>query len=135
MSRGLPDLPWAFQPLRRPPVPTVANPKWVRTPIDAFILAGLEARGLAPAAPVDRRRLIRRVTLDLIGLPPSPEEADAFVRDPDPRAYEKLVDRLLASRITASDGGATGWTWPATPTATARRAIRTVPPRITSGTS
>lgn len=66
-------------------------------PIDAFILAALEPRRLAPAEPVDRRKLLRRVTFDLAGLPPTPEEVEQFVRDPDPSAYEKLVDRLLAS--------------------------------------
>jgi hypothetical protein len=75
----------------------VRNGKWVQNPLDAFILSGLEAKRLTPAAPVDRRKLIRRVTFDLHGLPPTPEEVEAFVKDPDPKAYEKLVDRLLAS--------------------------------------
>jgi len=93
-----PKLPlWSFQPLRSGPAPKVKNPKWVRTPVDAFILAALEAKGLAPAPPVDRRKLIRRVTFDLTGLPPTPEEVEAFVADPDPKAYEALVERLLAS--------------------------------------
>ncbi len=87
---------WAFQPVVRPAVPQVADP-WVRTPVDAFILDALHAKKLDPSAPIDRIRLIRRVTFDLIGLPPTPAETDAFVRDRSPEAYEKLVDRLLAS--------------------------------------
>ncbi len=89
---------WAFQPLRTVALPAV-NDKvgWCRTPIDHFILAKLEAKGLRPNPPADRRTLIRRIYFDLIGLPPTPEEIDAFVRDPDPRAYENLIDRLLDS--------------------------------------
>lgn len=88
---------WSFVKPVRPAVPNVKNPAWVKTPIDAFILARLEAVGLTPAAEADRRSLIRRVTLDLIGLPPTPAEVDAFLADQTPNAYEKLVDRLLAS--------------------------------------
>ena len=88
---------WAFQPVRRPGLPTVNNGNWAVTPIDAFILAALEAKGLRPSPAAKKETLIRRVTLDLIGLPPTPAEIDAFVRDPSPNAYEKLVDRLLAS--------------------------------------
>jgi hypothetical protein len=88
---------WSFRPLKTVPLPKVRNARWVKQPVDAFILAELEKNGLAPAPEVDRRRLIRRVTFDLIGLPPAPEDVNAFVADPDPRAYEKLVVRLLAS--------------------------------------
>ena len=88
---------WSFRPLQVPKPPAVKNAEWVRTPVDRFVLAELEAHGLAPAAPADRRTLIRRVYFDLIGLPPTPDEADAFAADPDPRAYERLVDRLLTS--------------------------------------
>jgi hypothetical protein len=88
---------WSLRPLVRPAVPAVRDPAWVRTPVDAFILAGLEAKGLRPSPPADRRTLIRRLTFDLHGLPPTPEAVDAFVRDPAPDAYERLVDRLLAS--------------------------------------
>ncbi len=88
---------WSFQPLKRVEPPAVQNKDWVRTPLDRFILAKLEAAHLQPNAPVDRRRLIRRVTFDLIGLPPTPEEVEAFVKDTSPDAYEKVVDRLLAS--------------------------------------
>ena len=88
---------WGYGPVVRPPVPTVKNPGWVRNPIDALLLARLEAEGLEPAPPAERAALIRRVTYDLTGLPPAPEEVDAFVADPSADAYERLVDRLLAS--------------------------------------
>jgi hypothetical protein len=88
---------WAFQPVAnvQPPVPQ--NPKWARTEIDRFILAKLEAKRLKPAPPVDRRMLIRRAYFDLIGLPPTAEEVEAFVADRSTGAFAKLVDRLLAS--------------------------------------
>jgi mono/diheme cytochrome c family protein len=85
---------WAFRPIRRPPVP--AGGDRVRTPIDAFLAAKLRDMGLTFSPDADRATLIRRVTFDLIGLPPTPEEVDAFIAEPDPRAYERLVDRLLA---------------------------------------
>lgn len=88
---------WAYEPIVRPPVPSVRRPDWVRTPIDSFILARLEAAGLQPSPEADRARLIRRVTFDLTGLPPTPAEVEAFVQDAAPDAYERLVDRLLAS--------------------------------------
>src|SRR4051794_32475459 len=110
---------WAFRPVQKPPVPAVHNAAWVRTRIDAFIRAALEKKGLSPSPEADPRTLIRRVTLDLTGLPPAPEEVEAFMRDcsnsdsisiskvfrgrdrvrvrVEPRAYERLVDRLLAS--------------------------------------
>jgi len=89
---------WSFQRLRRPAVPAVPTTKVSsRNPIDAFVLARLKKAGLSPSPPTDRGTLIRRVTYDLIGLPPSPEEVDAFVSDTSPDAYEKVVDRLLAS--------------------------------------
>jgi cytochrome c553 len=126
---GAPGLPegddglghWSFRPVRRPAVPRVKAAAWVKTPIDAFILAQLEVKGLAPSPQADARTLIRRATFDLTGLPPTPEEVDAFVREvaaekatthlqkpaapsPDPRlpapagrAYARLIDRLLAS--------------------------------------
>jgi hypothetical protein len=87
---------WAFQKVVRPPVPEVSAP-WVRTPIDAFILSVLQANKLSQSEPADRIHLIRRVTFDLIGLPPTPAEVETFVRDKSPDAYEKVVDRLLAS--------------------------------------
>ena len=88
---------WSFRPLSVVPPPSVRDAAWVRTPVDRFILAAMERRGLKPNPIADRRTLIRRVTFDLTGLPPSPEEIDAFVRDSNPDAYERLVDRLLAS--------------------------------------
>ena len=88
---------WAFQPPVDPPVPTVKNRAWVRSPIDRFILAKLEDAGFAPAAPADKITLIRRVTYDLTGLPPTPEEIAQFVADERPDAFARLVDRLLES--------------------------------------
>jgi hypothetical protein len=88
---------WAFQSPRKPEVPKVRNSAWVQSPLDHFILAKLEAKGLKPAPPADRRTLIRRATFDLIGLPPTPEEIDAFVKDGSANAFAKVVDRLLAS--------------------------------------
>ncbi len=88
---------WAYVVPRRPPVPKVNDAKWVRNPIDAFILEQLEARKIAPSKEADRRTLLRRLSLDLIGLPPTPQEMQAFLNDTSPDAYEKQVDRLLAS--------------------------------------
>jgi hypothetical protein len=88
---------WSFRLLNRPAIPRVNDKAWLRTPVDSFILATLESKGLRPSPPIDRARLIRRVTYDLLGMPPTPEEIDAFVRDPASNAYEKLIDRLLAS--------------------------------------
>src|SRR5262249_8506188 len=88
---------WSFQPLKRPPVPTVRQTTWLRTPVDAFILGRLEAAGLTPSPSADKLALLRRLYLDLVGLPPSPEEQDAFLADSSPDAYEKVVDRLLTS--------------------------------------
>jgi hypothetical protein len=87
---------WALQKVVRPPVPASSDP-WVRTPIDAFILQALQAKKLSPSPELDRVHLIRRLYFDLVGLPPSPAEVDAFVKDRDPKSYEKVVDRLLAS--------------------------------------
>jgi hypothetical protein len=88
---------WSFIAPVRPPQPVVKNEAWVRNPIDRFILDKLERAGLQPAPEADRRTLARRLSLDLRGLPPTPAEVEAFVNDPAPDAYEKLVDRLLAS--------------------------------------
>jgi mono/diheme cytochrome c family protein len=88
---------WSFLPPARPPLPPVAKRDWPRNGIDHFILARLEREGLAPSPEADRTTLLRRVTLDLTGLPPTPAEADAFLADASPDAYEKVVDRLLAS--------------------------------------
>src|SRR5579871_286309 len=91
------DPSWAYHTPVRPAVPWVKRPAWVRNPIDAFILARLEAAGLTPTAEADRRTLARRVFFDLTGLPPTPDELDAFIHDSSSDAYERLVDRLLAS--------------------------------------
>jgi hypothetical protein len=88
---------WAYKPVARPVMPAVKHAAWPANDIDRFILAGLEAKHLAPAPDADRTTVARRLYYDLHGLPPTPEEVDAFVRDTDPQAYEKLVDRLLAS--------------------------------------
>ena len=88
---------WAFKPIQNPPLPTVKQSDWPSSPIDRFILAKLEEKGLKPAPPADKRTWIRRVTFDLIGLPPAPEEIDTFLSDDSAGAYEKVVDRLLAS--------------------------------------
>jgi mono/diheme cytochrome c family protein len=88
---------WSFQPVRKPALPQVKDRGWVKSPIDSFILAALESKGLAPVQSADKRSLIRRVTLDLIGLPPTPEEVSDFLKDSSPGAFAKVVDRLLAS--------------------------------------
>jgi hypothetical protein len=88
---------WAYRPVHRPEVPAVADKQWIRTPVDAFILAKLEAAKLSPAPAADKTALVRRVYYDLIGLPPTPGQVDDFVNDSTPNAYEKLIDRLLAS--------------------------------------
>ena len=88
---------WSFKPIQRPSVPKSSSP-WIRTPIDAFVLAEHDKLGLTHSEDADRRTLIRRLTYDLIGLPPTPSQVESFARDPDPLAYEKLVDRLLDSK-------------------------------------
>ncbi|MEW4562108.1 PSD1 and planctomycete cytochrome C domain-containing protein [Bremerella sp. JC770] len=88
---------WAFVPPEKPPVPDVSQASWPRGDIDRFVLARLEKEGLKPSPEANKYALVRRVYLDLIGLPPTPDQADAFVQDQDPQAYEKLVDHLLAS--------------------------------------
>lgn len=88
---------WSFRPLADPALPKVENERWPINEIDRFLLARLEKEGMKPAAEADRRTLIRRLSFDLTGLPPSPESVEAFVDDASPDAYEKLVDRLLNS--------------------------------------
>src|SRR6266581_5255636 len=88
---------WAFKPAVRPAVPAVKNRSWPRNPIDQFVLAKLEAEKLTPSAEADRVTLIRRLSFDLIGLPPTPDEVRQFVADKNPDAYEKIADRLLNS--------------------------------------
>ncbi len=93
---GADDNWWSLRPLRRPAVPAIKS-DWIRTPIDAFILARLQEKQLAPSSAADRRTLIRRLTYDLHGLPPTPAEVDAFLADQSPDVYENLIDRLLDS--------------------------------------
>jgi len=88
---------WAYTPVQQPALPAVKAKTWVHTPVDAFVLAKLEEKGIKPSPDADRATFIRRVTLDAWGLIPTPEEVKAFVEDKSPKAYEKLVDRLLAS--------------------------------------
>jgi hypothetical protein len=91
---------WSLRPIRKPPPPSVSSlqdASWVQTPIDRFILTKLHEKGLRPSPPADRRTLLRRVTFDLIGLPPTQDEIEAFLADPAANSYEKVVDRLLAS--------------------------------------
>ena len=90
---------WAFQPIRKPNIPTVSDPDWQNDPIDAFVASKLTQAGIAPSAPADRITLIRRLSFDLLGLPPTPDEIAAYANDPRPddAATEKLVDRILSS--------------------------------------
>lgn len=88
---------WAYEPVKTVETPAVKQEKWVRTPVDAFVLAQLEQKNLKPSPDADRTTFIRRATLDTLGLIPTPQEVDAFVKDRSPDAYEKLVDRLLSS--------------------------------------
>ena len=88
---------WAFIAPKEPPVPPVKLKWWAKNPLDAFVLAKLESKGLKPAPPADRRTLIRRATFDLTGLPPTPHDIDEFLADSKPGAFERVIDRLLAS--------------------------------------
>src|SRR5260221_160713 len=87
---------WAFQKPVRTAVPMITSP-WIRTPIDAFLLAAMQAQKLTPSAALSKERLLRRVTLDLTGLPPTLADTEVFLKDTSPEAYEKVVDRLIAS--------------------------------------
>lgn len=88
---------WAFRPVKKPALPSVSDASWALQPVDRFVLAGLEARGMTPAPMADRRTLIRRVYFDLIGLPPTPADVEAFLLDDSEKALSRVVDRLLAS--------------------------------------
>jgi len=99
VAQGAPyEKHWSFEVPQRGITPKVTNPSWVRNPIDAFVLEGLEEAGLQPAAEADRRTLARRLSLDLTGLPPKPEVVEAFVQDSSSDAYEKLVERFMSSQ-------------------------------------
>src|SRR5207247_5910178 len=88
---------WAFKPIRHPAAPAVKNTRWVQNPIDAFVLAKLEEKGMTPSRQADKRTLIRRATYDLTGLPPAAQEVEDFLADRSPEAFAKVVDRLLSS--------------------------------------
>src|SRR5262249_50051036 len=88
---------WAWQPVKVVPPPQVKDKGWARSDLDRYVLARLEAKALRPAKPADKRTLIRRATFDLTGLPPTPEEIDAFLKDDSTEAFARVVDRLLAS--------------------------------------
>src|SRR5689334_22464730 len=88
---------WAFQKVQRPAVSHVQHREWVRNPIDSFVLAELEAKQITPAPMANQRTLIRRAYLDLVGVPPSPEQIDAFLADRSPQAFERVVEELLDS--------------------------------------
>ena len=88
---------WAFRVVQKPALPSVENEAWVRNPVDRFVLARLEAEGLKPAGPASKRTLIRRAYFDLIGLPPTPEQVDAFLSDTSPNAFLTVIEDLLAS--------------------------------------
>ena len=90
---------WAFQPVEKPAIPHVAASGWASNPIDSFVRAKLEERGIEPAPESDRLTWLRRVSFDLTGLPPAPEAATAFLADKSPRAYERVIDQLLASPL------------------------------------
>ena len=112
---------WAYVKPERPAPPEVKNRDWVKTPIDRFVLARLEKEGLTPSPEADRVTLLRRLSLDLIGLPPTIAEVDAFLNDKSPNAYEKQVERLLASPHYGERGGVIGSTPRATPIPTGSR--------------
>ena len=97
--------PWAFAPIKNPRPPRVKNGEWPVNSVDRFILAKIEANGSQPSKPADRRTLIRRATYDLTGLPPTPQEVEDFINDPSPKAFSKVVDRLLDSRAYGEHWG------------------------------
>jgi len=88
---------WSLQAIKNPPLPEVNNKAWIKSPVDRFMLASLESKGLKPTADADKRTLIRRATFDLTGLPPTPEEVDSFLNDTSAKAFERVIDRLLGS--------------------------------------
>jgi hypothetical protein len=101
---------WSFQPVHKPAIPPVKDKAWVKTPIDNFVLARLEKEGLRPVQAGDKNVLLRRVYLDLVGLPPTPEQVSAFLVDRSPKALAKVVDQLLASPHYGKRWAATGST-------------------------
>ncbi len=109
---------WAYQPIQRPAPPAVKNGAWLKSPLDAFVLARLEQQGLAPNPEAERSTWLRRVSLDLIGLPPTPEQVAEFLADASEQAHERVVDRLLASPHFGEVGHGLGSTWRVMPTRT-----------------
>jgi len=97
-KEAAPAVHWSFQALREPTPDSIKDSPWCKTPIDRFLVAKAESKGIKPVHPADKRTLIRRATLDLIGLPPTPEEVNAFLTDDSPEAFEKVIDRLLESQ-------------------------------------
>jgi len=100
---------WSYQPIKRPAEPSVNDKNWVRNPIDAFVLAKLEAKGIKPSHDADRAAFIRRATLDVWGVIPTPEQVKDFVEDTAPNAYEKLADRCCLRPNTANAKPVVGW--------------------------
>ena len=109
---------WAFLAPRQSPLPSVRNVDWPINPIDRFVLSRLEAEGLGPSPTADRATLIRRLSLDLTGMAPTLSEVESFVKNQAPDAYDRLVDRLLASPRYGERRRAPGWIWPDTRTQT-----------------
>ena len=118
---------WSYQPVRRFPLPQVKDPDWTSNAIDSFVLARLEKNGLQPAPRASWETLIRRVTLDLTGLPPGLDKIDAFLADESEDAYEKAVGDSSPPLITGSAGPGSGSIWPAMPTPTDTKRTEPVP--------
>jgi len=118
---------WAFQKVVKPAVPSVKAKGWVRTPVDAFILAKLEEKNLKPNPPADKVTLLRRAYFDLIGLPPTPEQVQALCLTLRRRHLRRWSPNSWLLRATASGGAATGWTWRAMPTRKASKPMRRGP--------
>src|SRR5579863_4403759 len=116
---------WSFLPLQNPTTPEVKDPKWAKTDIDRFIFAKLDHEGIKPVGAASKLDLLRRASLDLTGLPPTPEEISAFEKDNSPGAFARVVDRLLASPHYESGGGVSGWMSPGMGKTTIAVLIRT----------
>jgi hypothetical protein len=123
---------WAYQPLRWREPPAVRDPAWPGADIDRFVLAALDTLNVRPTRDADRATLARRLSFDLIGLPPTPEEIDSFVNDSSPVAYEALVDRLLASPHFGERWGGTGSTLPASASRSRSAGSFSLPPGATA---
>lgn len=128
VAAGAEEPHWAWSPVTRPAVPPIVHGTSVN-PIDRFIRARLPSAGLTPAPRARLEHLIRRMTFDLTGLPPTPDETDSLLRDPSPDAWDRVVDRLLASPRYGDAGAGTGSTWSVTPTRTASNSTSPGPTR------